>query len=103
MTALMEKGGGQVLRSSLTLSALTVVPIIIHDIRANRSQPGLRHQNLAAVNTIAKITQDQVEGKRLDSTFVQFVPDKPKGGTYQFNISKAGARSGIISRRVGCQ
>ncbi len=56
------EGGGQVLRSSLTLSALTGMPVIIRNIRANRSKPGLRPQHLAAVNAIAKITQAQVEG-----------------------------------------
>lgn len=85
------EGGGQVLRSSLTLSALTGEPLVIHDIRANRNQPGLRPQHLTAVNAIVKITRAQVEGNHLDSTFVQLIPNKPIGGTYQFDISTAGA------------
>jgi len=36
------EGGGQVLRSSLPLSALTGEPLVIHDIRANLNQPGFR-------------------------------------------------------------
>mgnify|MGYP000576731682 CR=1 FL=1 len=55
MTALLEidgstgEGGGQVLRSSLSLSILTGKPIRITGIRANRDRPGLRPQHLGNV------------------------------------------------------
>ena len=43
------EGGGQILRSALTLSILTGKPFHIRNIRARRSTPGLIAQHLAAV------------------------------------------------------
>jgi RNA 3'-terminal phosphate cyclase (ATP) len=90
------EGGGQVLRSSLTLSALTGMPVIIRNIRANRSKPGLRPQHLAAVNAIAKITQAQVEGNELNSSIVQLAPNKVAASDYSFDIPTAGALSLVL-------
>ncbi|NUQ39039.1 MAG: RNA 3'-phosphate cyclase, partial [Caldilineales bacterium] len=44
----LGEGGGQVLRSSLTLSLLTGRPLRIERIRAGRKRPGLAAQHLAA-------------------------------------------------------
>lgn len=41
------EGGGQILRTALTLSLLTGSPFRITRIRANRDNPGLRPQHLA--------------------------------------------------------
>jgi len=90
------EGGGQVLRSSLTLSALTVKPVIVRNIRANRSKPGLRPQHLAAVNAVAKITRAQVEGNELNSDVVQIAPNKATAGNYSFDIPTAGALSLVL-------
>jgi len=90
------EGGGQVLRSSLTLSALTGKPVTIRNIRANRSKPGLRSQHLAAVDAIAKITQAQVEGNELNSDMVQVAPNKVAAGNYRFDIPTAGALSLVL-------
>ncbi|MDF1519077.1 MAG: RNA 3'-terminal phosphate cyclase [Brevefilum sp.] len=90
------EGGGQVLRSSLTLSALTGKPVIIRNIRASRSKPGLRPQHLAAVNAIAKITQAHVEGNELNSSIVQLAPNKVTASDYRFDIPTAGALSLVL-------
>lgn len=45
----MGEGGGQVLRTSLSLSALTGRPFRLTHVRANRAKPGLRPQPLTAV------------------------------------------------------
>jgi len=42
-------GGGQILRSALSLSMITGKPFRIHNIRAKRSRPGLLRQHLTAV------------------------------------------------------
>lgn len=90
------EGGGQILRTSLTLSALTRRPLDIHNIRANRSKPGLRVQHLAAVNAIAKITRAELKGAELNASRLQIFPGKPQGGSYQFNISTAGALTLVL-------
>jgi len=90
------EGGGQILRTSLSLSALTGEPLDINNIRANRSKPGLRPQHMAAVNAVAKITQAQLTGAALNSTRVKIVPGKPGAGSYQFDISTAGALTLVL-------
>ncbi|CAG2056860.1 unnamed protein product [Timema podura] len=40
------EGGGQILRMALAFSALRKIPIRVHNIRAGRSNPGLRAQHL---------------------------------------------------------
>ncbi|MEJ2749539.1 MAG: RNA 3'-terminal phosphate cyclase, partial [Anaerolineae bacterium] len=49
------EGGGQVLRTSLSLAVLTGRPFTLTNIRANRSRPGLRPQHLTAVHAAAAI------------------------------------------------
>lgn len=39
------EGGGQILRNSVSLAALLQKPIRIENIRAGRSQPGLKNQH----------------------------------------------------------
>jgi RNA 3'-terminal phosphate cyclase (ATP) len=90
------EGGGQVLRSSLTLSALTGKSVAIRNIRANRSKPGLQPQHLAAVDAIAKITQAEVEGDELNSSVVRLTPNKVAASDYSFDIPTAGALSLVL-------
>jgi RNA 3'-terminal phosphate cyclase (ATP) len=49
------EGGGQILRSALSLAICTQQPFRIVNIRANRERPGLRHQHLTAVQAAARI------------------------------------------------
>ena len=51
------EGGGQVLRTSLTLSAATGQPFLIKKIRAARPKPGLMRQHLTAVCAVAEICE----------------------------------------------
>ena len=90
------EGGGQILRSSLTLAALTGESLRIHHIRANRSQPGLRPQHLAAVNAITKLTRAEVTGAERDSTEVTLNPAGLHEGRYQFDIPTAGALTLVL-------
>ena len=90
------EGGGQILRTCLSLSALTGKPFNIQNIRSNRRQPGLRPQHLAAVNAAEKITEASISGAEIHSTHVRFIPLKIKGGNYQFTISTAGALTLVL-------
>ncbi|NLG49685.1 MAG: RNA 3'-terminal phosphate cyclase [Chloroflexi bacterium] len=82
------EGGGQILRTALTLSALKGRPLLIHDIRARRDKPGLRPQHLAVVRAIARICGARVVGDELDSRTLRFEPTSlPVPGRYTFDIS----------------
>ena len=85
------EGGGQVLRSALTLSAITSKPFYINNIRSGRVNPGLRPQHLAAVNAVSDICKAEVSGSYLGSEEVTFVPGNIRSGRYKFSIKTAGA------------
>lgn len=87
------EGGGQVLRTSLALSALLERPVLISNIRVGRSKPGLRPQHLAAVRALARITAAEVRGDAENSTSLIFIPHDIRGGNYRFCIGTAGSVS----------
>ena len=90
------EGGGQIMRSSLTLSALTGQPLHIHHIRANRRQPGLRTQHLAALDAMTELSQAEVDGAKIHSQEVIFRPRQNRTGRYRFDIHTAGALSLVL-------
>lgn len=59
------EGGGQILRTSLALSAITGTPVTIERIRAKRPKPGLQRQHLVAVLAAARVCGGQVEAMAL--------------------------------------
>ncbi len=88
------EGGGQLLRTCLSLSALTGRPFRIDYIRGNRSRPGLRPQHLTAVRAAARLCAAELSGATLDSVSLLFRPQtEPKAGAYRFDVSDA-ARGG---------
>jgi RNA 3'-terminal phosphate cyclase (ATP) len=87
------EGGGQILRTALSLSAILVRPFRIVNIRAYRPQPGLKPQHLAAVHAAATITGAAVAGDVIGSTELQFVPSHPPWpGRYLFDVVDAAQR-----------
>ena len=85
------EGGGQILRTALTLSMITGIPFRIERIRAKRSKPGLLRQHLTAVNAAAQICGAQVQGAAPGSLALSFVPGKIRGDDYRFAIGTAGS------------
>jgi RNA 3'-terminal phosphate cyclase (ATP) len=85
------EGGGQVLRSALTLSLLTGKPFELKSIRARRPKPGLAAQHLAAVNAAATIGSAVVGGAKLRSRRLTFRPGRIRSGNYRFEIGTAGS------------
>ncbi len=85
------EGGGQVVRTSLTLAMSTASPIIIRNIRARRSKPGLRAQHLAAVRAAAAICGARIEGAAIASTMLTFVPGALRPGHYEIDVGTAGS------------
>ena len=68
------EGGGQILRSAVTLSCITKIPIQIENIRKNRRVPGLRPQHLTAIKLLSKICNAEVQGLNNGSTSIKFFP-----------------------------
>ena len=91
------EGGGQLLRTSLSLAALLGEPLRITDIRAGRAKPGLRPQHLTAVTALAQITQAEVEGARLGSRELTFRPRTIQGGSYFFDVAEKTGSAGSVT------
>lgn len=85
------EGGGQILRSALSLSMITGQPFTITSIRAGRAKPGLLRQHLTAVKAAAEICRATVEGAELGSQRLVFRPGTVRGGEYRFAIGSAGS------------
>lgn len=94
------EGGGQVLRTSLALSAITGRAVHIVKIRAGRRKPGLRPQHLAGVRALAKICDAELEGASLNAQTLTFAPRaRPKAGTYTFDVAQVakGGSAGSVT------
>ena len=87
----MGEGGGQVLRSSLSLSLITGKTLEIKDIRAGRKKPGLLRQHLTCIKAAKEISGATTSGDELKSTELRLVPGKVKAGNYHFSVGSAGS------------
>lgn len=90
------EGGGQIIRTALSLSMLTGTPIEITNIRAGRAKPGLMRQHLMCVQASQQISDATVTGTHLGSTSFRFVPSGIKSGDYTFDIGSAGSTSLVL-------
>ena len=85
------EGGGQILRTSLSLAACYGKPIHIRHIRQGRKKPGLMRQHLACVNAIKKVCNAKVKGASIGSTAIEFIADKIQAGDFHFAVGSAGS------------
>ncbi len=90
------EGGGQILRTSVSLSALTLKPVRVANIRANRPQPGLKKQHLGGVELTARLVNAKVDGLRIGSTEVIFQPQERYGGEFTLDVGTAGSISLLL-------
>lgn len=93
---MMGEGGGQVLRSTLSLALLTGQPVHLTRIRAGRDKPGLAYQHRMAVEAAARVSGARVEGNRIGSQELYFSPGAVVPGEYHFDIGTAGATSLVL-------
>jgi RNA 3'-phosphate cyclase len=90
------EGGGQMLRTSVALSALKGEPVRIFNIRAGRDRPGLRPQHLKAVEAVGLLCDAVVEGSSVGSGEVSFAPGKIKAGTLRVDVGTAGSATLVL-------
>ena len=85
------EGGGQVLRTALSLSLVTGRPFRIERIRAGRKKPGLLRQHLTAVQAATRVGHARVAGAELGSRSLSFEPQDIQPGEYDFAVGTAGS------------
>ena len=85
------EGGGQMLRSALSLSLATGKPFRMENIRARREKSGLLRQHLTAVLAAAEVGEARVAGAVLGSKTLSFTPGPVRPGAYHFAVGTAGS------------
>jgi RNA 3'-terminal phosphate cyclase (ATP) len=81
------EGGGQMVRTSLSLAALLGCEVTVDNIRAGRPSPGLAAQHVTCVRAAAAICAARVEGDHVGSTTVHFRPGALAPGEYCFDVA----------------
>lgn len=87
----MGEGGGQVLRTSISLSLLTGREIHITGIRSGRKKSGLLRQHLTAVRAAIEIGNAKAVGAEIGSSELKFIPGRVMPGNYEFSVGSAGS------------
>ncbi len=89
-------GGGQLLRTALTLSLCTGTAFEMRGIRARRTRPGLMRQHLTAVAAATRVGQAKVLGAEAGATTLAFEPGEVRAGSYQFTVGTAGSATLVL-------
>jgi RNA 3'-terminal phosphate cyclase (ATP) len=91
------EGGGQILRTTLSLSCILKKPVEIINIRKGRKIPGLQPQHLTSVYACKKISNAIVEGDILQSLSLRFSPQEITGGEFTFDVAEKKRSAGSTS------
>ena len=93
------EGGGQIIRSSLALSAVTGKPFCIKNIRAGRKKSGLKRQHVTGVNAAREICGGAAVGAELNSSELTFIPGPIQTRDFHFKIGTAGSTT-LVAQTV---
>ncbi len=86
------EGGGQILRTALSLSVITKRPIRVFNIRAKRPSMGLKPQHLHTLKALAQISKAKISGIELGSKEITFRPSSDIGKeSLYIDVGTAGA------------
>jgi len=85
------EGGGQILRSALSLSLITGRSFHITRLRAKREPPGLRPQHLACVRGAEDLSGGSSEGAAVGASELTFTPGTVRAGDYLLEVGTAGS------------
>jgi RNA 3'-phosphate cyclase len=91
------EGGGQILRTSIALSAVTSEQVKITNIRAGRPAPGLQPQHVTSIEAVAEICGAEVDGLFQGSKEIVFKPGQLVGGDFEFDVGTAGSIPLVIT------
>jgi len=87
----MLEGGGQIVRTSLALAALTGKDLRVSRIREKRPNPGLQAQHVTAVKALAAVCNAETQGLLVGSRELTFKPRSHISGRFSFDVGTAGS------------
>ncbi len=90
------EGGGQMLRSSASLSLVTGQAFQITNIRGGREKPGMMRQHVTAIEAACAISDSTCEGLEVGTSEITFRPGTVKAGEYNFAVGTAGSANLVL-------
>jgi len=90
------EGGGQILRTAISLSAVTGKEVLISNIRAGRPNPGISPSHVTSIEAVAELCDAEVDGLFAGSKKIVFKPNQLTGGTFDFDVGTAGSISLVV-------
>ncbi|ABR55437.1 RNA-3'-phosphate cyclase [Methanococcus vannielii SB] len=94
------EGGGQIVRTAISLSAVLNIPIKIINIRKNRKNPGLSNQHVSCVLAVSKLCNGKTEGLFKGSDTLLFYPGEILEEDFTIDIKSAGSISLVIQSLI---
>ncbi len=94
------EAGGQILRTAVSLSAITRKPCHVFNIRKKRSKPGLKQQHLLGIQALAQLCNGKLEGDFLDSEEIKFFPGQDYQERASINIPTAASITLILQMLI---
>jgi len=94
------EGGGQILRTACSLSAITKRPRHIFNIRKNRPKPGLMPQHLLGIQALSQLCNGRLEGDSLGSEEIKFFPGENYRDRISINIPTAGSITLVLQALI---
>jgi len=85
------EGGGQILRTTLALSAVLRKDVKVVKIRMGRPKPGLMAQHLTGVHAAAVLCDAETRGEEVGSEELVFNPGRIRAGKFRFDVGTAGS------------
>ncbi|KAL6763857.1 RNA 3'-terminal phosphate cyclase-domain-containing protein, partial [Haematococcus lacustris] len=96
------EGGGQILRLSAALAAVTCQSVEVHSIRKGRSRPGLAAQHLTGLQLVAAMSRASLAGGRVGSTHITLQPSGLVAGNYTADTQTAGSCTLLAQAALPC-
>lgn len=90
------EGGGQIVRTAVTLSCILNKPIKIKNIRKGRPNPGLKPQHVSVLKILKRVCDANLDNVKIGSTDLQFLPKKMKNISLTEDVGTAGSIGLII-------
>lgn len=90
------EGGGQIVRTAITLSCILQKPVVIENIRKGRKKPGLKPQHLMALKVLEKICNAKLDHVKIGATNLKFSPGEVKSIDLKEDVGTAGSIALII-------
>ena len=90
------EGGGQIVRTAITLSCILHKPVIVKNIRKGRKNPGLKPQHVMALKILEKICSAKLDHVKIGETNLKFIPGEVKSIDLKEDVGTAGSIALII-------